>query len=85
LSEPNTNLPLVTEEEFAMADIHEVSLSLLDTLEELDVDVPLGAAGVALTLGRALAPKILEAEEEMKWLKAVMEFAQLYWVEGKVN
>lgn len=65
-----------------MEDIHETSLDIMDALEESGVDIPLGLVALALTLGRVISPKLLSAEEEMSWLESVMEFAQLYFVNG---
>lgn len=77
--------PPIEMHDMNMADIHEVSMLLLDLLDEENIDVPLGTAGVALTLGRAASPRVLEPDEEAAFLKAIMEFAQLYFVEGRAN
>ena len=70
---------------FEMDQVHKVSMALIDHLEGNDVEVPLGCAGLALTLGRAMAARTLTAEEELNFTEQCLEWVGLFFVEGKAN
>jgi hypothetical protein len=79
LSEPTNELV------FEMDQVHNVSLHIIDHLEAQHVDVPLGCAGLALTLGRAMSGRTLTVEEELTFTEACLEWAGLYFVDGTAN
>lgn len=72
-------------QEFDMGEIHELSLELIGLFEEDGVDVPTGTVATALTLGRCLTNKPMEIEDEMNFIKSVLEFCHAYFAEGEAN
>lgn len=71
---------------FDMEEVHELSVDYLSMLEEDGVKMGLGAVAAALSLGRLVCPRMLEPQEEMAFIQAIMEFAGMYFAEGgKVN
>jgi hypothetical protein len=70
---------------FEMDQVHKVSMDLIDGLEAHNVEVPLGCAGLALTLGRAMSGRTLTVDEELAFTEACLEWAGLYFVDGTAN
>lgn len=60
-------------------------MDLIDGLEARQVDVPLGCAALALTLGRAMSGRTLSVDEELKFTEGCLEWVGLYFVEGTAN
>lgn len=78
-------LDQLTQIEFDMGDAHNLSVSLLENLEEDDCDVGTGAIVCALSIGRLLSPKKLSMEEEIAFIQATLEFAATYFTSGVAN
>lgn len=68
-----------------MREVHDVSVDLLRRLEQQQVTVALGAAATALTLGRLMADRVIEPADEAVWIQHVMDFAQAYFVRGRMQ
>ena len=62
---------------------HDVSLAILASLSEEEVEQVTGMIGVALTLGRLSAPKVLTSEEEVAFTQALLDWTGMYWGNGK--
>lgn len=75
----------LTQIEFDLNDAHQLSLEVLEGLEEAECDVGMGAIVMALSLGRLLSPKPLNQEEEVAFLNSVIEFAATYFTSGVAN
>lgn len=65
-----------------MEEVHELSLDFLQMLESEGVKTGVGAVSAALSLGRLMSPKVLEPDEEIQFLQAIMEFAGMYFGDG---
>lgn len=68
-----------------MGEVHDLSLDLLQTLEEEGVTIGLGVAGLALSIGRLLSQAVLEEKDEVKFTQDLLEWASMYFVPGGVN
>lgn len=68
-----------------MEDAHNLSVSLLEHLEEEDCEVGMGAIVCALSLGRLLSPNRLSMEEEINFIQSAIEFAATYFTSGVAN
>lgn len=64
---------------------HAVSVGLLRYLESLEVNEETALAGLAMSVGRIVSPKILSAPEEADFLKSLYEWASLYFMPGTLQ
>lgn len=71
--------------ELAYADVHKLSLELIDHMMNQDTEVPLGLVAVGMTLGRLFAPGVLQPEEESKFIQDILDWCGAYFAKGKVN
>jgi hypothetical protein len=77
--------PSAVRASFDLEDIHDISLDVLQLLEDEEVEVAEAAVALALSLGRIIAPKTLEQDEQIKFTQDLMEWAGCYFAEGQVN
>jgi hypothetical protein len=68
-----------------MEEISDISLDLLQIMEENDIDQAEAALALALSLGRVISPKPLSKAEQTDFTKACMEWSQIYFMEGQVH
>lgn len=68
-----------------MGEVHDISLDLLRSLEDAEVDLTTAAAALAMSLGRVLSPRVLEQEDEERFMQNMFEWASMYFTDGKVN
>lgn len=58
---------------------NDYSVAILEALDNLDASVGYSALACAMTLGRLMADRKLESEEEIKFIEAATEWAGMYW------
>lgn len=72
--------------EFDMAEIHEISVGLLEQLENEDVDLDSARVALAMSFGRMCAPELPMSEsDEVDFIGALMNFGTMYFVQGVPN
>lgn len=71
--------------QFNMEEVHEKSVDLLEQLEDDRVAVPVAIAALGLSYGRLMSQTILSEEEEVAFMKALMEWGSTYFASGRVN
>lgn len=60
-------------------EVHELSVELMHFLEESHAEVGTGIFALAMTLGRLVAPRILQEDEELEFIQNLMEYSGLYF------
>lgn len=68
-----------------MDEISDISLDLIQLLDEEDIGVGQAALAFAISLGRVLSPRNLSVDEQIKFTQDCMDWAQCYFAEGSVN
>lgn len=72
--------------EFDMAEVHDLSVEFLTLLEESGSDMGLGAASLALSLGRLLSPEApMEVNKEIAFIQMILEYGGMFFAHGGVN
>lgn len=74
-----------TKVSFDFIEIHELSLRVLQSLEDAQVEVPKAVLGLALSMGRVMSPDILSDADEVKFLQAIIEWGSTYFAPGSLN
>lgn len=68
---------------FDREEVEDISLGILEELEEQGIDKPLAQVSIALTLGRLLSPaQPLDHDEGVAFVKGIIEWAKLYFADG---
>jgi hypothetical protein len=70
---------------FDMEEISDISLDLLQILQEDGILQAEAALSFALSLGRVISPRPLTQDEQTDFTRACMEWAQMYFHEGTIN
>lgn len=68
-----------------MAEIHDISVSVIEKLEEDEIDIGEGAVALAMSFGRIVSPAVMTPEEEIAFIHAMLDFGSLYFVQGVQN
>jgi hypothetical protein len=70
---------------FSLDEVHDLSIMLLSACEENGANVGLSSLGLALSFGRLLTPQPMDGDEEIAFIKAMMQFGGAYFTEGMTN
>lgn len=72
---------------YDLTEVHDLSVEILEFLEDQDITVGLAVASLALSLGRLMNPRQgpLSEAEEINYTQNLMEWSHTFMADGKVN
>ena len=70
---------------FNMEEVHELSMAMLEDLQESGVVTGYGAAALALSLGRLIKGEPMSPEDETKMVQHILDYMLAYHAGGGVN
>lgn len=70
---------------FDSEEVAELSMDLLASLDDSGVELSLGTAALALSLGRIMAQRRLTTKEQLKFVQDLLEWSGMYFAEGGTN
>jgi hypothetical protein len=71
---------MLEEVEIPLQDVHNLSVKLIDQFEAEEVKAGTATAAMMLTIGRLQSPKVMDIEDQIKFLNAVAEFTVMYFI-----
>ncbi len=75
----------LTQVEFDLEEVQGLSLDLLRLLEDTGCTIGEGVAASALSIGRLMAPSVLDGDAEIKFVQNLLEWTSMYFVPGGIN
>ncbi len=67
-------------------EVHEISLGLLQALQDNAITMDIGVAALGMSLGRIMAlPVVLTPAAEVAFVEQVLEWAGMYFAGGEAN